>query len=135
MHSCIPVRPLFTTKSTNNVHMTIRTGPQINGRKWPDLVDHVFLNITCIAMCTCLVYKGNTRHQEAQWEEGKPAELVRWRKAAWTNNSFLDIFLIWNSSVKRMDFPEAFGLPKCCLAKFNLCSFLRVEASTLATVP
>jgi len=68
--------PLSTTESSNSGHMSIRTGPQSNGRRWPGLMNHVFFYITRMAGCVCVASLGNTWHQDALWEEGKPAEAV-----------------------------------------------------------
>ncbi|KAK3520360.1 hypothetical protein QTP70_023837, partial [Hemibagrus guttatus] len=34
--------PLCTTENVNNGHISIRTGPQSNGRRWPGLMNHIF---------------------------------------------------------------------------------------------
>ncbi|ROL55025.1 hypothetical protein DPX16_20286 [Anabarilius grahami] len=57
-------------------HVSIRTGPRSNGRRWPGLMNHVFFYITWMAGGVCIAYLGNTWHQDALWEEGKPAEAV-----------------------------------------------------------
>ena len=73
-----PCWPLSTAKSTNNGHMSIRTGPRSNGRRWPGLLNHVFFYITWAAGWLCVIYLGNTWHQDALCEEGKPVEAVWW---------------------------------------------------------
>ncbi len=60
----------------NSGHVSIRTEPQSNGRRWPGLMNHVFIYITWMAGCVCVAYLGNTWHQDALWEEGKPVEAV-----------------------------------------------------------
>ncbi len=75
--------PLSTAESGNSGHMSIRTGPQSNGRRWPGLMNHVFFYIMWMAGCVCVLYLGNTWHQEALWEEGKPAEAVCWAMFCW----------------------------------------------------
>ena len=44
---------LQTAESSNNEHVSIRTGPRSNGRRWPGLLNHVFFNITWMARCVC----------------------------------------------------------------------------------
>ena len=65
-----------TTDRANNRQVSIRTGPHSSGRRWPGLMNHVFFYITRMAGCMCIAYLGNTWHQDALWEEGKPAEMV-----------------------------------------------------------
>ncbi|KAK3554553.1 hypothetical protein QTP70_025498, partial [Hemibagrus guttatus] len=65
-----------TAESRNNGHVSFRTGPRSNGRRWPGLMNHVFFYITWMAGCVCVSYLGNTWHQDALWEEGEPAEAV-----------------------------------------------------------
>ncbi len=68
--------PQVCCESANSGHMSIRTEPQSNGRRWPGLMNHVFFYITWMAGCVCVTYLGNTWHQDALWEEGKLAEAV-----------------------------------------------------------
>ncbi len=35
--------PLSTTESANSGHVSIRTGPQSNGRRWPGLMNQLLL--------------------------------------------------------------------------------------------
>lgn len=51
----------------NNGHASIRIGPWINGKRWPDLMNLIFFYITWTNL-------RSTWHQDALWEEGKPAE-------------------------------------------------------------
>lgn len=37
-----PCWPLSTTENTHSGHVRIRTGPWSSGRRWPDLMNHVF---------------------------------------------------------------------------------------------
>ena len=53
--------------------VSIRRGPQSNGRRWPGLMKHIFFDVD---VDVCVAYLGNTWHQDALWEEGKPAEAV-----------------------------------------------------------
>ena len=71
-----PCWPLFSAKSANNVHMRIGTRPQSDGKRWPGLMNHVFFDIMWIVWCVFVTYLGNTWHQNALWEEGKPVEAV-----------------------------------------------------------
>jgi len=71
-----PCWALSTAKSTDNRHMSVRTGPRSNGRRWLGVMNHVSFNIRSMAWCKCVAYLGNTWHQDALWEEGKPAEAV-----------------------------------------------------------
>ena len=76
LHSRRPFSvPMLTP--VNNGHVSIRTGPRRNGRRWLGLMNHVFFNITWMAGCRCIAYLANTWHQDAPWEEGNPAEAVR----------------------------------------------------------
>jgi len=56
-----PCWPLSTAESTNNGKVSIRTGPQSNGRRWPGLI------IMFPSGSMCVAYLG-----DALWEEGKP---------------------------------------------------------------
>ena len=47
-----------------------------NGRRWLGLINHVFFYIMWMAGCVCIVYLGKRWHQDALWEEDKPAEAV-----------------------------------------------------------
>ena len=49
-----PCWPPSTVESANNGHMSIRTGPQSNGRRWSGLMNHVFYYIRWMAGCVCL---------------------------------------------------------------------------------
>ena len=68
--------PLSTTECTNNGHVSIRNGTRSNWRRWPGLMNHIFFYTTLMAGCASVAYLGNTKHQGALWEEGKPAEAV-----------------------------------------------------------
>ncbi len=50
LHSCRPVRvPMLTPLHLRKHHVSIRTGPWSNGRRWPGLMNHVFFYITWMA--------------------------------------------------------------------------------------
>ncbi|KAK3524392.1 hypothetical protein QTP70_028003 [Hemibagrus guttatus] len=68
--------PCAPLRRANNGHVSIRTGPRSNGRRWPGLMNHISFYITWMAGCVCIAYLGNTWHQDALWEEGEPAEAV-----------------------------------------------------------
>lgn len=82
LHSHRPVRvPMLTPKSTNNGHMSIRTGPRSNGRPWPGLMNHIYFYITWMRflpgehICTRMHYEG--KMEETMWcfgqcSPGKP---------------------------------------------------------------
>ena len=65
-----------TAESAYNGHVSVRTGPRSNGKRWPGLMYHISFYITWMAGCVCVTYLENTWHQHALWEEGKPAEAV-----------------------------------------------------------
>ena len=62
LHSRRPVRvPMlipFTAESTINGHVSIRTGPWSNGRRWPGLRNLVFFYITWMARCMSVLSWG-----------------------------------------------------------------------------
>ncbi|KAK3557213.1 hypothetical protein QTP70_026124, partial [Hemibagrus guttatus] len=47
----VPMLTLCIAESGNNGHVSIRTGPQSKGRRWPGLINHVFFYITWMAGC------------------------------------------------------------------------------------
>ena len=53
-----PCWPLSTAKSANNGHISIRTGPQSNARKWPGLISHIFFYMTWMTGCVCHIPGG-----------------------------------------------------------------------------
>ncbi len=70
LHSCRQVRvpmltPVHLPKALRVGHVSIRTGPRSNRRRWPGLMNHVFFYITWMA--GCISYLGNKWHQDAQW--------------------------------------------------------------------
>ena len=61
-----PCWPLSTTQSTNNGHVSIRTGPQSNERKWPGLMNHFFSSTSCGWLGACASKKASRlRHCDA----------------------------------------------------------------------
>lgn len=50
------VRPLSTAKSTNYGHVSSRTGPWSNGRRWSGLMNPIFFHITWMASCAWVAY-------------------------------------------------------------------------------
>lgn len=53
-----------------------KEGEAIIGRRGPGLMNQVLSYIMWMAVCMYVAYLGNTWHQDALWEEGKPAETV-----------------------------------------------------------
>lgn len=72
--SGFPCWPLFTTETTTNAPVSIRTGAQSNEWKWFSLMNHIFFYIMWIARCLCVDYLGNTRNQDPLWTESKPRQ-------------------------------------------------------------
>ena len=70
-----PCWPLYTAESANNGHVSIRTGPRSNGRRWPCLMNHVFFYITWMAGA-CVSLTWGTRGTRIHY--GKKAS--RWRQ-------------------------------------------------------
>lgn len=83
MHLGCPFWPLSTTQSANNGNLSIGTGTRSNGRRWPSLMNCVFFYIVWMVGCVCVAYQGNTWHQDALREEGKPVEAVWWAMFCW----------------------------------------------------
>ena len=48
--------PLTPVESTNNGHVSIRTGPQGHEKSWPGLMNYVFFYIMWMARCVCIAY-------------------------------------------------------------------------------
>ncbi|KAK3509510.1 hypothetical protein QTP70_035168 [Hemibagrus guttatus] len=64
LHSHRPVRVPMLTPG----HVSIRTGPWSNGRRWPGLMNDIFW----IAGWVCIAYLGNTWHQDGKKQNNAP---------------------------------------------------------------
>lgn len=79
-----PCWPLFTTKSAYNYHMSIRTGPGINERRWPGLMNHFFFNIMCCQVPLCslpgeeIAPGEESKREEAVWCSGQYSARKPW---------------------------------------------------------
>lgn len=56
LHSHRAVSPLSTAKSTNYGHVSSRTGPWRNGRRWSGLMNPIFFHITWMVSCVRVAY-------------------------------------------------------------------------------
>jgi len=81
-HSQRPVRvPMLTPVHRRKRQQWARehqnwTTEQWKKVAWSDESWFFFFNIMWMTGCLCVAYLGNTWHQDALWEEGKPAEAV-----------------------------------------------------------
>ena len=66
-----PYWPLSTAESGKNGHVSIRTEPQPNGRRWPGLMNQVFFYITWMAGCVCVLLTRGTHGTQMHY--GKKA--------------------------------------------------------------
>lgn len=57
-------------RSANSGHVIIGTGPWTNGRRWPDVMQHVFFYIMWLPRCVCIAHLGNMWHQDGLWDKG-----------------------------------------------------------------
>ena len=105
---------------TNNGHVSIRNGPQSNGRRWPDMKNHVHFYIMWMAWCVCITYLGNTWHQDSLLDEGNPADAV-WCFGQFsagfchvditlTHTTYLSIVADYVHSFMETVFPDGCGL-------------------------
>lgn len=67
-------RPLSIAKSLFNRHVSIRTGPWINGRRLSGLITHLFFYFRWIAECVCII---QLRQKWQQMHYGKKASRQR----------------------------------------------------------